>query len=345
MAEKATPRIRTRGLKTWSSFGNLGRRPTDYEVLTHNMNHTTGAVPLEMGPDVHGNQWLRTHRDGMRLKATDWDAFRDPDAVTYGSYVAAQDDQETYLENLIAQFDSEGYDDKLDATALSLLRHAMTPTRYVGHCQQMLSAYVQQLAVSSYVATAAAFQTADQLRRVQTVAYRTTQLKFAHPDLGFATGEKAEWTTHPHWQPVREAFEWALVEFDWDRAFVAANLVTKFIGDRLFLVELGKQCQQVGATLDALVLENLWHDAERSRRWTAALVTFLSEQDPGNLAVLQEYLDAWGPRANAMIEAGAKIVGSAAIESRGADPTIVADAVRADWRDFLGGIGLRAPSA
>lgn len=37
-----TPRSRSRGLKTWSAFGNLGRRPTEYEVLTHNMNHTTG---------------------------------------------------------------------------------------------------------------------------------------------------------------------------------------------------------------------------------------------------------------------------------------------------------------
>jgi toluene monooxygenase system protein E len=54
------------------------------------MNHTVGPVPLEMGPDVHGNRWLREHADSMRLRVDDWDAFRDPDALTYGSYVAMQ---------------------------------------------------------------------------------------------------------------------------------------------------------------------------------------------------------------------------------------------------------------
>ncbi|RZL70601.1 MAG: isoprene monooxygenase oxygenase subunit beta, partial [Rhodococcus sp. (in: high G+C Gram-positive bacteria)] len=169
-----TPRSRARGLKTWSAFGNLGRRPTEYEVLTHNMNHTTGPVPLEMGPDVHGNVWLREHRDSMKLAVADWDSFRDPDTVTYGSYVADQDDQETYVEGLIAQFDGEGSDETLSDEALTLLVRALTPTRYVAHSQQMLSAYVQQLAISSYVANCAAFQTADQLRRVQLTAYRTT---------------------------------------------------------------------------------------------------------------------------------------------------------------------------
>jgi NADPH:quinone reductase-like Zn-dependent oxidoreductase len=68
-------------LKTWSAFGDLGRRPTEYEILTHGMNHTMGDPPLEMGPDVHGNRWLREHRDAVALTVADWDAFRDPDAV------------------------------------------------------------------------------------------------------------------------------------------------------------------------------------------------------------------------------------------------------------------------
>ena len=50
--------LRTRRVKTWSSFGNLGRKPSEYEIVTHDMNHTVGATPLEMGPEVHGNQWL-----------------------------------------------------------------------------------------------------------------------------------------------------------------------------------------------------------------------------------------------------------------------------------------------
>ena len=64
----ATVALRTRRAKTWSSFGNLGRKPSEYEVVTHDMNHTVGVVPLEMGPEVHGNRWLIQHRDSTALK-------------------------------------------------------------------------------------------------------------------------------------------------------------------------------------------------------------------------------------------------------------------------------------
>ncbi|MDF3320042.1 isoprene monooxygenase oxygenase subunit beta [Rhodococcus sp. C3V] len=339
MTSKA-PRSRSRGLKTWSAFGNLGRRPTEYEVLTHNMNHTTGTVPLEMGPDVHGNVWLREHRDSMQLTVDDWDAFRDPDTVTYGSYVADQDDQETYVENLIAQFDIDGSDEMLSNEALTLLLRASTPTRYVAHSQQMLSAYVQQLAMSSYVGNCAAFQTADQLRRVQLTAYRTTQLQLTHPDRGFGTAEKGLWTELPDWQPIRAAFEWALVEFDWDRAFVATNLVTKAIADQLFLVQLGRQTARVGARLDTLILENLWRDSLRSQRWSAALVEFLAAADPGNLTVLQGHLNEWAARGHEMIGAGARILASPS----GASADEIAAAVRHDWHNYLDRLGLRAES-
>ena len=339
--QTSRPRKRARGLKTWSAFGNLGRRPSEYEVLTHNMNHTNGPIPLEMGPHVHGNVWLSKHRDSMALEVADWDTFRDPDAVTYGTYVAGQDDQETYVEVLLAQFDGEQYDETLSDEALRLLGHAFAPTRYVAHSQQMLSAYVQQLAISSYVGNCAAFQTADQLRRVQTTAYRTTQLRLTHPDRGFGTSEKATWTEHPDWQPIRSAFEWALVEFDWDRAFVATNLVTKAIADQLFLVQLGAQLGRVGARLDELVLENLWLDSERSRRWTVALVEFLTASDPGNLEVLQQHLTEWTGKANEMIDAGARIVATASGDSADA----VAEAVRNNWHAMLSSVGLHAESA
>ena len=66
----------------------------------------------------------------------------------------------------------------------------MTPTRYLAHGQQIMAAYLQQLARSSYVASCAAFQTADQLRRVQRVAYRTKQLEIAHPTYGFGSSSE-----------------------------------------------------------------------------------------------------------------------------------------------------------
>jgi hypothetical protein len=335
---KATPKTRTRGLKTWSAFGNLGRRPTEYEILTHNLNHTTGPVPLEMGPEVHGNIWLRKHRDSMKLTVPDWDAFRDPDAVTYGSYVAGQDDQETYVEGLLEQFDRDGYEQSLRPPALDLLAAALTPSRYLAHALQMLSAYLQQLAVSSYVGNCAAFQTADQLRRVQLIAYRTTQLRLTHEDRAFGTGERHLWETDPNWQPIRRAVELALVEYDWDRAFVMTNLVVKPVTDLLLLEQLSRQATAVGAQLDALVLENLWRDSQRSQRWTSALVAFLADADAGNRGVLQGYLDAFTPLGEEMIEAGASLL--TVPTTRTADE--IASQVRSAWAALLDPVGLQA---
>jgi len=335
---KATPRTRTRGLKTWSAFGNLGRRPTEYEILTHNLNHTTGPVPLELGPEVHGNVWLREHRDSMKLTVPDWDAFRDPDAVTYGSYVAGQDDQETYVEVLLEQFDRDGYDQSLSPRALDLLAAALTPGRYLAHGLQMLSAYLQQLAVSSYVGNCAAFQTADQLRRVQLIAYRTTALRLTHEGRGFGTGERHRWETDPDWQPIRKAIELALVEYDWDRAFVVTNLVVKPVADLLMIEQLSRQATAAGAQLDALVLENLWRDSLRSQRWTSALVTFLGEADSGNRDVLQGYLDEFAPLGRAMISSGASLLTVAGGRTAGE----IADQVRSGWSALLEPAGLQA---
>ncbi|MGD0608783.1 MAG: toluene hydroxylase, partial [Streptosporangiaceae bacterium] len=290
------------------------------------------------GPEVHGNVWLREHRDSMKLTVPDWDAFRDPDAVTYGSYVAEQDDQETYVECLLEQFDRDGYDQSLSPQALELLAAALTPGRYLAHGLQMLSAYLQQLAVSSYVGNCAAFQTADQLRRVQLTAYRTTQLRLTHEGRGFGTGERHRFQTDPNWQPIRKAIELALVEYDWDRAFVVTNLVVKPVADLLTIEQLSRQATAVGAQLDALVLENLWRDSLRSQRWTSALVTFLGEADSGNRDVLQGYLDEFAPLGGAMISSGASLLTIADGRTAGE----IAGQVRSGWSALLEPVGLQA---
>ncbi|MDO8308982.1 MAG: toluene hydroxylase [Actinomycetota bacterium] len=336
-SQKATPQIRTRSLKTWSAFGNLGRRPTEYEITAHNMNHTTGAIPLELGPDVNGNAWLLEHRDATKLRVADWDLFRDPAALTYGKYVAEQDDQETYIELLLEQFDRDGADRTLSVQALDMLGRALAPSRYLGHGLQMLSAYLQQLASSSYVANCAAFQTADQLRRVQLNAYRTTQLNRSHPDRGFATSERGHWENDTNWQPIRRAVELALVEFDWDRALVATNLVVKPVADLLLIDLLGRQLAAAGDHLDALMLDNLWRDSRRSQSWTAALTSFLLESDSSNGPVLQGYLDEFAPLGFAMIESGVQLLSVDGDQ----ESAHLAAGVRADWATIVEAGGLR----
>jgi toluene monooxygenase system protein E len=334
--------LRTRKVKTWSSFGNLGRKPNEYEIVTHGMNHTVGAVPLEMGPEVHGNRWLLQHRDGTALKAANLNTFRDPDQLTYRKYTQLMDEQETYIDGLLAHYgEVQQSDCALSPAALDLLALAMTPTRYLGHGLQMISAYVQQLAHSSYLANCASFQTADQLRRVQRVAYRTRHLADAYPERGFGTAERQRWEGDADWQAAREAIERLMVAFDWDQAFVGLNLVVKPVADELFLKAFAELAREHGDELDALIAENLYLDALRSRRWTVAACKSLIEADASNAGVLRTRIAQWRPLGEKLVVSGSRLL---ARHARATKAPMIVDRASTGWAAFVAetGLGLSA---
>jgi hypothetical protein len=330
---------RARRLKTWTRFGNLGRMPSEYEVVTHNMNHTTGPTPLEMGRNVPGNQWLLRHRDGIALKLSDWDAFRDPDQLTYRKYTHDLDEEETYVDGLLQEYTAaRDTDQALSEGALGFLQNCLTPCRYLGHGLQMASAYVQQLAPSSYVGNCAALQTADQLRRVQRVAYRTKQLALAHPAYGFGRSERAVWEQSEPWQPIRQSVEALLVAYDWDAAFVGLNLVVKPIADEIFLRAFGRVARDCGAELDALINDNLYRDTARSRRWTVALCRLAADANPSNRGVLQGRLRQWTPYGEALLDAGCRLL---AAYNQQYPVAALEPEMRAAWAALLTEAGLR----
>lgn len=363
MSGLATRTGRNRG-KTWSSFGNLGRKPSEYEVVTHNMNHTFGheGQPLEMGAEVHGNVWLRHHRDAHLFGVTDWNAFRDPDVLTYRKYCQLQDEQETYVDGLLRDFSEVKQADRgLSDTALQFLQLTMTPCRFLGHGEQMLSSYIQQLSPSSYVGNCASFQTADTLRRVQRVAYRTKELDNAHPMFGFGSSERTIWEQDPDWQPVRRALELLLVQFDFDRAFVGFQIALKPIIDNLFLNQFATIAHSLGAELDALIAANLYFDSKRANRWAIALALFVQKKNPGSRDVLRGLLHEHMGQVEDVIAAGARLLArhatTAAAEAfsireenrSGASPNssaAIADAihlrVRNDWLALVNEAGIGA---
>jgi hypothetical protein len=323
-------------LKTWSAFGNLGRRPSEYEVVTHQMNHTLRDKPLETGPDSHGNRWLLRHRDAAKFSVKDWDRFRDPDQLTYRKYVTSQDNSETYLDAVLQEFDRLGGAE----TAADFLQACLTPSRYLAHGLQMMSAYLQQLAPSAYVGNCAAFQTADHLRRVQRVAYRTKQLDRTYPERSFGATERRAWEQAPAWQGLRKGIERLLVAFDWDDAFVGLNLVVKPLADELTLRQFAVAARHLDTELDALVADNLFLDAERSRRWSAALTRFAIAEDSANLGRLHTLIARWRPLADEIVETASRLP-EPFLPGLNASDQIAAAAVGA-WRSFLEEAGLQA---
>lgn len=310
----AVTRIGRKRARTWSSLGNLGRVPNEYEIVTHNMNHTyrnDGGQPLEMGPEVQGNVWLRQHRDEKVFGIKDWNDFRDPDQLTYRKYCQVQDERETYVDELIKNFTvAKKSDAQLSANALQLLGAVWTPQRYLAHGQQMLVAYLQQLAPSSYVGNCCTFQTADTLRRVQRIAYRTKQLDNAHPVRGFGHGERSLWEHDQQWQPIRRAIEVALTEYDFDRALCIYQFALKPVLDNLFLNQFSTVARSLGSDIDALIAENLYEDTRRHQRWSIALARFVTERNPEQRDAMRQILAEHSGVIDQVIAAGAGMLAS-----------------------------------
>jgi toluene monooxygenase system protein E len=332
---------RTRGLRTWSNFGEIRRVPSEYEINTHDCNYTyrpNRNAPLESNPTSPANMWLLTYRDHSPLQADDWNGFRDPDELIYRKYVTMQDEQETVVEGILDEFGRVNHDQNLTAQWLQVLATLFTPIRYPSHVLQMLHAYLGQMTPTSYMTNCAAFATADMLRRVSLIAYRTRQLQLAHPDLGFASGEREIWETHPDWQPARKALEIALLAYDWGECLAAVSLVLRPTLDEVLLRQFGVVARANDDELTWLLLSNLAVDAERNTRWSVALARYAVEQRPENAAVLQRWVERWSPRADEAAAGLAKML--AELPTVGQDVATTLAAVKTTREQMLAEAGL-----
>lgn len=291
-----------RKLRTWSEFGDIRRRPTEYEIGTHAANYTVRRdrmAPLEQNPSSPGNLWFLAYRDNSPLQLDDWEVFRDPDQLTYRAYVAKQSAQETKVAGLMDSYAAISHDQSLSPGWVDILRTAYTPMRYPSHAIQMLQSYVAHMSPTAYITNAAAFSAADQLRRVTVVSIRTRELQMAHPNLGFVTGERAIWEGHEGWQPARELLERALVTYDWGEALTAANLVIAPTLDDVLNRQLGDVARANGDDMTWLLCQNLHEDSARRARWSAAVASLAVAGRAENVPAFERWIAKWAPRADA----------------------------------------------
>ena len=321
---------KAKGLRTWPHLAARRRRPSEYEIVSTNLHFRTMFEEYsELSPSIPMNRWYRKYVRESPLQHDDWDAFRDPDEVTYRTYTVMQDGQETYVDGLLDEHDELGHDRSLPDDWAATLARLYTPARFMLHAVQMASAYVVITAPSSTVTCCAAYQMSDALRWVARVAYRTSELADHHPGLGFGKNERSIWEQDPAWQGFRELSERALVAYDWGEAVVALNVVVKPAIDEAFLRQLPAAGRRHGDLLLGLLTDAQLRDSERSRRWTKAFVEF-ARQRAGNKEVLARWVEKWAPLGDRAIEAFT----AALPESPEAGATAVRDA-----RAFRSGLG------
>jgi len=293
--------------RTYWHLADLGRRPTDYEVASSRLLYYTERG-LETRPPLA--EWFRRYQLESPLQCSDWERFADPRATTYATYTQLQCTQEAFVAGALRVAEVTHHDRKLAPAWLSTLDRLVPVLRYPVHGLEMLAAYVGHLAPSGRIVIAAALQAADELRRIQWLAYRMRQLRDTVPEFG-STARDA-WQVDPIWQPLRELIERMLVTYDWGEALIALELALKPRFDELFVVELASIARQHGDELFATMLFSLGEDARWHREWSRELVKVALADRPANRDVIAGWLAHWTPLVRRAIAAFAPVLGDAA---------------------------------
>jgi toluene monooxygenase system protein E len=293
--------------KTWSLWEER-RVPTEYEVVTHRFHYhfRRQPAPFELSPSWKLNQWYLRYREGSTFNVDDWEKFRDPYALTYRRYVETRQQREVYLDNLLDEFEARGHYRTLSAAYLDFLRDYYFPSRFSGHALQMTSAYIAQMAPSSYITNPFHFQTGDEMRRIQRTAYlaKAIAVDTGRDDLADSQLTRTTWETHPAWQPLRELIERHLVLYDWGEAFAVRNLVVKPAYDYLINEVLQRVARQHGDELLALLHDDfLRYDSRYSHDVTVALCRYAIERKPELTEWLRQRVAEWEPLAQRAIDA------------------------------------------
>ena len=296
--------------KTYSRLRTDRRLPTEYEVVSTDLHYNyPDAFELT---DTSVIDWYRRHREGSKIRSASWGSFNDPRRTTYRSYTEMQDKKENVIDGLFRQIDEDTYDDDLSDGWIEFLDHWYAPLRYPGHGLQMLAAYVGHLAPASQVTNCAAFQAADEMRRVQRIAYRTAQLADHRPNSLDLTEHGRRWEEESAYQPLRELIERAWLAYDWAEALVVTNLVIKPLLDRLINEELAGHLADINHDP---ILKNvhfsLDEDARWHRKWSGQLIRRAIIDNPANTEVVSTWIDTWRPIADEAVRALAGVLGGA----------------------------------
>ena len=130
-----------KGMKTWSGLAKKRRRPSEYEVVTTNLQtrtrHPDQAYELSPAPDLGMNEFYKQNVSESPLQHPDWEGFRDPDEMIYRVYTRIQDQQEQYVDGLLDEHNEIGHDATLTDAWLDVLERLYTPRRFLQMALQM----------------------------------------------------------------------------------------------------------------------------------------------------------------------------------------------------------------
>jgi toluene monooxygenase system protein E len=316
------------------------RMPTEYEIVTSKLLCYTGEgfTGKRFELDVPLKDWYRRYQEESPLTSSSWEKFRDPRETTYTRYTDVQREKEIFVDGILEEIERTGYDAHLRPEWLHTLPRVVAPFRYPGHGFQMIASYIGQMAPSGRITIAAALQSADEMRRIQRIAYRIRQLQQVYP--GFAADSRTLWQTDPMWQPLREVVENLLITYDWAESFVGLNLVLKPLVDELFMKYVSDLALRQDDYLLGQIFYSLDEDCQWHRQWSDSLVRMTTVDNVTNKDTIQGWINRWYPMAARAVSALASILEDSWKQMGTPSLQPIEEAVDCYYRDYLRSMNL-----
>jgi toluene monooxygenase system protein E len=329
--------------KTYWHLLSQRRMPTEYEIVTSRLLCYTGEgfTGKRFELDVPLKDWYRRYQEESPLVCSSWEKFRDPRETTYTKYTGLQRDKEIFVDGILDEIELTGYDAPLRPAWLHILSRVVAPFRYPGHGFQMIASYFGQMAPSGRITIAAALQSADEMRRIQRIAYRIRQLQQIYP--GFAADSRSLWQTDPMWQPLREVVEKLLIAYDWAESFVGLNLVLKPLVDELFMKYFSELALSEDDYLLGQIFYSLNEDCQWHRQWSEFLVRMAIEDNVRNQDTIQGWINRWHPLAARAVHAFAPLFEDTLEPTAAPPPESTGEALDRYYRDYLRSMNLKVP--
>jgi toluene monooxygenase system protein E len=263
--------------RTYSCLEGARRKPSDYQITSTALLYYPARGGFEVDTPV-GRHYEEFQRHGQ-LRSDRWDELEDPAHFTYSSYVAERRDQEAFLDRLL-----ERPTQPLPPELQPLLG-LVSALRFPLHGFSMVAAYVGALAPSGRISIVAAFQAADELRRVQRLCQWLARSGVPIAQLD-ALGREL-WQQSPAFQPLRRLVERLLVTYDWGQALVALNGIIKPVMDRLWFEHLVGVAERHRDEVLEKILSSLGDDGRWHEAWFCELSRLALDSHAENRAPLE----------------------------------------------------------
>ena len=326
--------------KTYWHLLEQRRKPTEYEIVTSKLLCYTGEgfTGKRFELDVPLKDWYRQYQEESPLVCSSWEKFRDPRETTYTKYTELQRDKEIFVDAILEEIELTGYDAQLRPAWLRIFPRIIAPFRYPAHGFQMLASYIGQMAPGGRITIAAALQSADEMRRIQRIAYRIRQLQQLYP--GLASDSRSLWETDAMWQPLRELVERLLIAYDWAEAFVGLNLVVKPLIDELFMKYVSELALAEEDYLLGQIFYSLNEDCQWHREWSSCLIQSAVADNVRNRQTIQGWLNHWSPLATRAVQPFAMLL-QETLEGLGTPPPQqIEKALNCSYHDYLRSMSL-----